>query len=173
MSPAETPAGYPNKKSAVDDAPRLLFLSPQTPYNTKRPLPAGERELQLKRLTRPVHLYSDSLVSEELSFNVGYAVVEITRLTSPEVRAAVQACAQPPVLILTQEEKRSGGSARRVPMDKIKAWSVINHDYKYCLALVLWMGHLRESQNWTFLTILCPGIPRRYKTSRAGKNAEE
>ena len=53
-----------------------------------------------------MHLYSDSLVSEELSFNVGYAVVEITRLTSPEVRVAVQACAEPPVLILTQQAKR-------------------------------------------------------------------
>ena len=52
-----------------------------------------------------MHLYPDSLVSGELSFNVGYAVVEITRLTSPEVRAAVQTCADPPVLILTQEEK--------------------------------------------------------------------
>ena len=69
------------------------------------PLPVV-REQQLKILTRPVHLYPDSLVSGELSFNVGYAVVEITRLTSPEVRTAVQACADPPVLILTQEEKR-------------------------------------------------------------------
>ena len=67
---------------------------------------AGERELQLKILTRQVHLYSDSLVSEELSVNVGYAVVEITRLTSPEVRVAVQACAEPLVLILTRQEKR-------------------------------------------------------------------
>ena len=129
-------------------------------------------ELQLKRLTRPVHLYSDSLVSRELSLNVGYAVVEITRLTSPEVRVAVQACAQPPVLILTQEDKRSGGCARRVPMDKIKVRNVINHDYISCLALVLWLGHLRESQNLTFPTILCPGIPRRYKTLPAGKNTE-
>ena len=69
------------------------------------PLPVV-REQQLKILTRPVHLYPDSLVSGELSFNVGYAVVEITRLTSPEVRAVVQTCADPPVLILTQEEKR-------------------------------------------------------------------
>ena len=32
-------------------------------------------------------------------------------------------------------------------MDKIKARNVINHDYISCLALVLWLGHLRESQN--------------------------
>ena len=41
-------------------------------------------------------------------------------------------------------------------MDKIKARNVINHDYISCLALVLWLGHLRESQNLSFPTILCP-----------------
>ena len=35
-------------------------------------------------------------------------------------------------------------------MDKIKARNVINHDYISCLALVLWLGHLRESQNLSF-----------------------
>ena len=46
-------------------------------------------------------------------------------------------------------------------MDKIKARNVINHDYISYLALVLWLGHLRESQNLSFPTILCPGISRK------------
>ena len=112
VSSSETPAGYPNKKVIIEiqkargRPARSLFLSLQIDSLQHKDASAGERELQLKILTRPVHLYPDSLVSGELSFNVGYAVVEITRLTSPEVRTAVQACADPPVLILTQEEKR-------------------------------------------------------------------
>jgi len=108
VSSSEAPAGYPNEKSNhrnTESARRTRALSFSfSPDSLQhKEASAEERELQLKRLTRPVHLYSDSFVSEELSFNVGYAVVEITRVTS---RVAVQACADPPVLILTQEDKR-------------------------------------------------------------------
>ena len=111
VSFSEAPAGYPNKKSnhrknRKRAGTRALSFSFSPDSLKHKEASAGERELQLKILTRQVHLYSDSLVSEELSFNVGYVVVEITRLTSPEVRVAVQACAEPPVLILTQQEKR-------------------------------------------------------------------
>ena len=53
---------------------------------------------------------------------------------------------------------------------KIKGWNVINHNYYNYISrseLVLQPGHLRESQDLTFPTILCPRIQRRYKTSRA------
>ena len=41
---------------------------------------------------------------------------------------------------------------------KIKGWNVINHNYHKYISrseLVLWSGHLRESQDLIFPTILC------------------